>query len=211
VSRWIEGIRLNELRRQAPPEVVTALARPLGALAAQVAQTAAPKSLARARTAALEEAAGQLRVGRARDRLGATTADRLRGLLEEHARELAPHQEQLELVHGDFGGRNLLVTGAADAWRITGLIDWEMAFRGWGLWDVGSLFRYRRRFGASFRDGFAHGYAQTGGALPADWFRLARLLDATRSVATLAEELEHLQDVFADCREVLEGVVQDWL
>jgi hypothetical protein len=88
------------------------------------------------------------------------------------------------------------------------LIDWEAAFSGSQLWDVGSLFRYSQRYTETFRQGFERGYRDAGGALPEDWLRTARLLDATRQVATLNEERE-LPVVFAECRELIEAMLTE--
>ena len=87
-------------------------------------------------------------------------------------------------------------------WRISGLIDWEAAFSGSLIWDLGSLFRYGRRYSETFRQRFERGYRDAGGALPEDWLRTARLLDAARLVATLNEERE-LPVVFAECRKLI--------
>jgi hypothetical protein len=54
------------------------------------------------------------------------------------------------------------------------------------------------------------GYCDAGGALPEDWLRTARLLDATRQVATMNEERE-LPVVFAECCELIEAVVTEGL
>jgi len=76
------------------------------------------------------------------------------------------------------------------------------------LWDVGSLFRYPTRYGQAFRERFERGYRDAGGVLPEEWWETARLLDATRQVATLDGERER-PAVFADCRELLELMLQD--
>ncbi len=84
-------------------------------------------------------------------------------------------------------------------WQVSGLLDREAAACGATLWDVGSLFRYSHRYGVEFREGFARGYRAAGGTLPEDWWRTARLLDATRLVAILDGEAL-LTEVFAECR-----------
>jgi len=72
-----------------------------------------------------------------------------------------------------------------------------------------ALFRYPERYSAEFRAAFARGCRAAGGTLPRDWWRLARLLDTTRLVATLDEPRE-LPAVFAECRELVASVVQGW-
>lgn len=213
VSRWIDGITLNELRKRVSAGVFLTLAEPLGALAARIAQVEPPDVL-RIRPpisapALIEETDSRLHSGLARERLGSVAADALRRIFRDRAPLLDPVGAACSLVHGDFLGRNILVALAEGAWRIVGLIDWELASCGWGLWDVGNLFRYARRYSFEFRAGFERGYFHAGGVLPADWYRIARLLDATRSIALLTKARD-LPETFADCCEILAGVITDW-
>jgi Ser/Thr protein kinase RdoA (MazF antagonist) len=113
------------------------------------------------------------------------------------------------MLHGDFGGRNILVSQDSEAsWRIAGLIDWEAAGRGCRLWDVGSLFRYGNRYSVDFRDRFEEGYNAMG-ELPCDWYRRCRLLDSLRLLDIVNGERE-LPDVFAECRGLIRSVIDDW-
>jgi aminoglycoside phosphotransferase (APT) family kinase protein len=148
-----------------------------------------------------------LRRGLARSRLGPALADGLRRRLDVNADRLCALDQPTCLVHGDLGGRNILVApGEGDNWRISGLIDWEASFSGSALWDVGSLFRYARRYTETFREEFERSYRNAGGNLPQDWWPTARLLDSTRLVETLNEDRE-LPSVFTDCQELIEAVV----
>jgi aminoglycoside phosphotransferase (APT) family kinase protein len=198
VYRWIEGITLNEFRRQSTLDVLLTIAEPLGRILARIASFSFPDLPEIQVANELAQTDEQLRTGLARERLGGELADHLRGLLAgkdllfEHGRGL---------VHGDLGGRNILVE--QDEREISGVIDWETAAAGSALWDVGSLFRYSRRYSPEFRKRFEQGYRAGGGELPRDWWRTARLLDATRLVGILNEERE-LPGVFAECRELIE-------
>lgn len=220
VYRWIEGITLNACRRRTTPAALLPLAEPLGRLLARVAGS---RPIADLRDHGEEETDGEpseplriaaqlagaderLRAGLARQRLGGPLADRLRKRLLTSG----PRLEALEgngLVHGDFGGRNVLVQAAGDGgWAVSGVLDWESAAEGSGLWDVGSLFRYPRRYTPEFRAAFASGYRRAQGELPRDWWEVARLLDATRLVGILSEARE-LPTVFAECRELIASLV----
>jgi aminoglycoside phosphotransferase (APT) family kinase protein len=208
VYRWIEGITLNECRRRNAPDALLTLAEPLGRLLATISSRSFPEDLAdgwdvATRLAAADE---QLRTGLARERLGGALADRLRDGLAGSEPLLLALEHDRGLVHGDFGGRNILVkTTANDEWEISGVLDWEEAAAGAAWWDIGSLFRYPRRYLPEFRGLFAHGYRAAGGNLPHDWWRTARLLDATRLVAVLNEERQ-LPGVFAESRELIESL-----
>jgi len=188
---WIEARTLNEVRR-AEPARLGALAEPIGRLLAELSGGSAQRSNpARVIEAELRGALARLRAGRARDRLG-DVADRVIAMLE-HASGMA---DDPVLVHGDFGGRNILVGDA-----IT-IVDWEAATTGSALWDVGSLFRYAKRYDAAFCADFARGY----GGLPDGWHRMARILDATRLIEALDEDRE-APGYHEDCRALLAALV----
>jgi len=205
VYRWIDGITLNDLRRNEPPAAFASLAEPLGRLLAWLARTDATEPFELAPI--LERAYAQLTEGRARTRLGAPLADALRRGLEAAEPNLA--WGNVCLVHGDLSGRNVIVQRAEkDRWRINGLIDWEATTTFSPLLDLGSLFRYADRYDAEFRASFERGYLEADGHLPADWIRTARLLDATLLVDTLDDPKE-FPGVYADCRHLLAKLVAD--
>jgi aminoglycoside phosphotransferase (APT) family kinase protein len=212
VYRWLDGVTLNECRRGATADELLTLAAPLGALLARVAGAVPAEELGAlappvrvAERVALTVAA--LRAGRARARLGDALADSLCARLAARAPRLEALERPAELVHGDFGGRNVLVRPAGDGrWAPSGVLDWESAGAGSRLWDVGSLFRYACRYPPPFRAAFARGYRDAGGTLPSDWWDAARLLDATRLVAILAEPRE-LPTVFPECRDLIASLL----
>lgn len=146
VYRWIEGVSLNECRRQTSQEALLTLAEPLGRLLARIAFAPLPAdhfSRTIRVSTQLGRAGAQLRAGMARERLGGALADRLRECLNRSASALLALDQASALVHGDFGGRNILVkVNEGGGWSISGVIDWEEAATGSALWDAGSLFRY---------------------------------------------------------------------
>ncbi len=218
VLRWVEGVTLNALRRLVPTSEVLQLAAPLGVLVAQVSAVSVPASLGLGRDAKapassvesfLSTNEERLLRGRARTRLGGPLADALWAYLSTGASALLRCRLDRSLVHGDFGGRNVILAAQpSGAWRIAALLDWEEAFAGWSLWDVGSLFRYRRRYDEAFRAAFEEGHRAAGGTLPEGWWRTARLLDASRQTATLAAEGER-PEVFAECCDLLKALIED--
>ncbi len=203
VYRWIEGITLNDCRKDAV--ALASVAEPLRRLMAWLARTDATEAYELAPI--LERAYRQLAEGRARQRLGAPLAAAMCRAIEAAEPELA--WGTVCLVHGDLDGRNVLVQpAAAGSWRIAGLIDWEATSTGSPLLDVGSLFRHVDRYGAGFRDSFECGYREADGILPAGWLLTARLLDATWLIDTLDEPRE-LPGVYADCRMLLAKLAND--
>jgi aminoglycoside phosphotransferase (APT) family kinase protein len=211
IYQWLEGISLNECRRQSSTESLLALAEPLGRLLAQIAGTSFPAAYAgkTIQVATLcERAEEQLRRGLARQRLGSALADRLHTCLERSSSVFHILDQTNALVHGDFGGRNILVkVKESGEWGISGVIDWEEAAVGSVLWDAGSLFRYPLRYSKEFRNLFARGYDDAGGwKLPSDWWQISRTIDALRLVSLLSEERE-LSGVFAECVELVKSVI----
>src|SRR5262245_55510943 len=219
VYRWIEGITLDECRRNLQPAAFSSLAEPLARLVVGVARFSLAGVLngkpeyvhacSSSIKAMLVETEEMLCRGLARARLGGELADALWRRLEANAARLVDFDRYACLVHGDFGGRNILVAPANDdKWGVSGLIDWEDSYHGSPLWDVGRLFRYARRYSPNFLERFERDYRSAGGTLPENWWRIARLLDSTRLVEILNEERE-LPVVFAECRELIEAVVAE--
>ena len=204
VYKWIDGVTLDDARK-VERSALTSIAEPLGRLVAWLARTDAtePYEL----TPILERAYRQLVDGKARQRLGAPLADALHKALEAAEPQLA--WGTVCLVHGDLGGRNVLVQRATtDRWRISGVIDWEATSTGSPLLDIGSLFRYAARYDAGFMRGFERGYREADGQLPERWLLTARLLDATWLIDTLDEPAE-FPGVYADCRMLLAQLAKD--
>lgn len=79
----------------------------------------------------LDHAERQLRSGLARERLGEVLADGFREQLAAAEPGLLALERTHGLLHGDFGGRNILVhAGEAGKWEISGIFDWETAAQG---------------------------------------------------------------------------------
>jgi fructokinase len=73
------------------------------------------------------------------------------------------------LVHSDFNPKNLLAARERDGWRIT-VLDWEFAFSGSPLTDLGNVLR----FGET---AFTRGVVAGHGPPPGNWRETARALD----------------------------------
>ena len=203
VYRWIEGITLDECRRKQPPAAFASLAEPLGRFLAWLSTFEWPGCWDIDTFVA--EARERLAAGRPRERLGPQMADALRAALDDAGPRLAWGKPCLS--HGDLGGRNMIVQHAmGERWRIGGVIDWEAAACASPLVDIGSVFRYGQRYDARFVEDFERGYREADGALPDDWLRIARLVDALWLVEMLDEPRE-LPGVYADCRMLIAKLV----
>lgn len=205
VYRWIEGVTLHDLRKQGQLAAFATLAEPLGRVLAWLAKSDATEPFEL--TPILEPCYAALAGGRARARLGGAMADAMLKAMEAAEPDMA--WGPVCLSHGDLGHRNVLVYQAGDRWRINGVIDWETTTTASPLVDIGSLFRYSRRYDAAFCEAFAAGYRDAGGELPPGWLRTARLLDATWLVDMLNDENEHHPEVMADCRQLVFNLVAE--
>ena len=106
-----------------------------------------------------------------RSQVGACLADRLDAL-----RAAA---ESPVLLHGDFKASNLHWTSDN---RLL-VLDWEFAYSGPALMDVGQLLRWDPP--ATFVSAFAESYRAEGGELPDGWQRSAEVFDLFNLVGLL--------------------------
>jgi aminoglycoside phosphotransferase (APT) family kinase protein len=100
-------------------------------------------------------------------------------------------------VHADFNPKNLLVDPATGG--VTGVLDWEFAYAGAPLADVGNLLRFETD--RDFTAAVAEGYADRAPDVPADWVDVARALDLFALLDLAGRGTA--DPVVADAREVL--------
>jgi aminoglycoside phosphotransferase (APT) family kinase protein len=82
-----------------------------------------------------------------------------------------------QLVHSDYNGKNLLAVRRGGRWSISAVLDWEFAFSGSPLADVGNMLRSRGARPPGFDGGFIAGYREAGGVLPPRWREISEALD----------------------------------
>ncbi|GIE86134.1 phosphotransferase family protein [Actinoplanes regularis] len=116
-----------------------------------------------------------------------------RRALREYAARATPALTALhgsrQLVHSDFNPKNLLVVREAGRWRVSAVLDWEFAFSGPQLTDVGNMLRDPRPPG--FAEAFLAGFEEAGGDLPPDWRSLSQALDLYALADFLTRPPEH--------------------
>ncbi|GAA4546830.1 phosphotransferase family protein [Amycolatopsis samaneae] len=118
-----------------------------------------------------------------------------RDALLRHAEHRVPLVETVRgsraLVHSDFNPKNLLVARDGDGWVVSAVLDWEFAFAGSPLFDVGNMLRFPEDHPPAFRNGFTRGFAEAGGELPDDWPELGRALDLFALADFLTRPADH--------------------
>jgi aminoglycoside phosphotransferase (APT) family kinase protein len=139
---------------------------------------------------------------------GPTLREQIRDLIGQNAGYLAPSQGP-SLVHGDYKLENILVSRAGDAWQVTGVLDWEFAFAGDGLFDLAPLLRFSDFMPVEFEQGIIAGLRAAGEAIPNDWKRRVRLLDFA-SLCDFACRGASQPQLAADARRLVEATLRDW-
>ena len=76
-------------------------------------------------------------------------------------------------MHADFNPKNLLVDPATGG--VTGVLDWEFAYAGAPLGDLGNLLRFETD--PVFAAAAAGTYTDRAPDVPPDWLEVARALD----------------------------------
>jgi fructosamine-3-kinase len=105
------------------------------------------------------------------------------------------------LLHGDFKASNL--HWSADDRLL--VLDWEFAYAGPALMDIGQLLRWTPR--SPFADAFADSYRAHGGSLPPHWRRLAEIFDLV-NLAGLAANAGGGRSRMRDIRERLDTAIR---
>jgi aminoglycoside phosphotransferase (APT) family kinase protein len=81
------------------------------------------------------------------------------------------------LVHSDYNGKNLLAVARDGRWSISAVLDWEFAYSGSPLGDIGNMLRFRADQPDGFAGAFIAGYRDAGGPLPPRWREISEALD----------------------------------
>ena len=104
--------------------------------------------------------------------LGAAERDGLR-TVARRAGAVTATPTRIALVHADFNPKNLLVDPATGG--VTGVLDWEFAYAGAPLGDLGNLLRFETD--PVFAAAAAGTYTERAPDVPPDWLEVARALD----------------------------------
>jgi aminoglycoside phosphotransferase (APT) family kinase protein len=130
----------------------------------------------------------QVLSGRVRKRLGTALAARLLRFMEGKKPVYQSISNGTRLIHSDYNLKNILVRKAGSAWKVAAILDWEFAFAGSPLVDIGNFLRFENELPQGFAESFIQGYG--GNRLPSNWREIARLLDLAAMVNFLDNEGE---------------------
>jgi len=121
-------------------------------------------------------------------RAGAKLVDQLHDFIWSCAQILPSLQTDCSLVHNDFGNRNILVSEVNGVWTVAAVLDWEMAFSGSPLLDVGNFLRYELDAAPLREPYFSRAFVEHGGHLPDNWKLVVKLIDLTGLVECLTHD-----------------------
>lgn len=121
-------------------------------------------------------------------RAGPHLIDQLHRFIWSYSTELADLENDHTLVHSDYGNRNILVRSERGKWTVRAILDWEFAFSGCPLLDVGHFLRYEDPVAQLREPSFSTAYVEHGGILKDNWRELARVVDLTGLVESLAHQ-----------------------
>lgn len=141
--------------------------------------------------------------------LGPRRTETLWALCRRHAGLLEEQPEVYSLIHSDFNGRNvLLAPDGSGGYEVTAVLDWEFAFAGPPLVDIGNMLRYEPP-GSEFERHFIRGYVQAGGVLPERWELKSKLADLI-ALLDLLNGAAKAPNRAADLVRLIDRLLAEW-
>ncbi len=189
LMQWIDGVRLEVVAPALRTDQIAELGRSVGVALAGIHAHTFPQTgffdadlnIAQPVSVGGDGLMGFLRMclieGRGEERLGAELTRELLSFAERAGGLLDTWDGPPCLVHGDFGGSNILVRETPGGWDVAAVLDWEFAFSGSPFFDLGNLLRPPLGDMPGFEQAVHDGYVDAGGVLPARWRQMSLLQD----------------------------------
>ncbi|WP_188456733.1 phosphotransferase family protein [Virgibacillus oceani] len=218
---WIQGYQLSELLNEGNQNLISNAAKEAGSLLAKVHSVTFPSSGFFNENLHIQDHvkldANHLLMyikdsiikGRAATRLSPDLAKRIYQFAKKHAHLIDCLNTQNSLVHGDFNPLNILAETSTRSISITGLLDWEYAFSGTPLMDIGNMLRYEDVRHTQFLASFILSYQNNRGILPEKWLQKAKLLDLI-ALCSLLDKKECGEIRMRDIIRLILNMMQDW-
>ncbi|MGH3546978.1 MAG: phosphotransferase family protein [Pseudonocardiaceae bacterium] len=198
ISRYVEGALLSEILPELTTGDAAAVGHVVGATLARIGAITFPRpgsfrdgSLVTNGQEVLVDLPGVvdrcLDTGKVDSGLTKAEQDALHTLALRSVPCLDAVTNSRQLVHMDFNPKNLLMSCCDGRWNVAAVIDWEFAFSGSPLVDVGNMLRFADYYPPDYATGFRAGFQDFGGILLADWRQIAQTLDLFTLVSMLTE------------------------
>jgi aminoglycoside phosphotransferase (APT) family kinase protein len=184
VMRWVDGPTFREIRQGRDAAAIAQCARSIGQTLAHIASSSFPPEIGapaiHGRDVIPRLVEQFLEAPAARHRLEPEARDGIREYIRRRASRLRDFDAERSLVHSDFGSPNLVMKQPGGRWEVAAVLDWEFAFAGSPLCDIGHILRYERCSAPRMEPPhFSIGFREGGGSLPGDWRDLSRAMDLT--------------------------------
>ncbi len=108
--------------------------------------------------------------------LGSNLLKQVYDLVNSHS-SILPNETECNLTHADYDPANILVKKRNGQWKISAVLDWEFAFAGTYLMDIGMMLRYSHKLPSCYESHFIAGIQKSGFQLPKNWKKQEKLLD----------------------------------
>jgi Ser/Thr protein kinase RdoA (MazF antagonist) len=139
-------------------------------------------------------------------RLGANRCHRLHHCIT-HRPDLHEPFVTHQLCHSDFNQKNLLIRRDANGrYHLAAVLDWEFAFSGSSVIDIGNFLRFEHESPAVESSWFADAYRAAGGHLDQAWREQALFADLLAQCAFLIDP-EELPKTFSTAIGVIDRTV----
>ncbi|BCB03658.1 phosphotransferase family protein [Bacillus sp. KH172YL63] len=152
---------------------------------------------------------GSLVEGFGKKHLGPALSMRICTYAEDHAHLMVDLGEQNSLIHSDFNPLNILVDEDGSDISISAILDWEYAFSGTPLIDIGNMLRYEGVSTSGLEDPFIESYLNHGGSLPDQWLLKSKLVDLL-ALCDLANRKECGEVRIRDIRRLISLTLEKW-
>lgn len=110
------------------------------------------------------------------DSLGASRANTLHDFLKKN-QQFLPKKSNANLTHADYDPANILVKKIKNRFEVVAILDWEFAFSGSYLLDIGMFLRYSHKLPKAYESSFIKGIISENSNLPENWKKSAKLMD----------------------------------
>jgi aminoglycoside phosphotransferase (APT) family kinase protein len=189
IMKWVDGLLLSDVMAQEKSDDIVACGYDVGTVLARIGEHTFPKAgffgpgltvtepFEGGSTSYLSGIEQYLAQERVRQQLGEVLFKQLEQFVNSNAEYLTEMAETPSLVHSDFKGINILVRQHSQRWKVAAVLDWEFAFAGTPLLDIGNMLRYEYLYPPEFETEFIRGFQDHGGTLPKNWKKMIKLLD----------------------------------
>lgn len=221
IMKWVDGILLSDVMAQEKSDDIIACGYDVGAVLARIGAHTFPQAgffgpgltvvepFEGGSTSYLSGIEQYLTQERVRQQLGEVQIKELEQFVSGNAEYLTEMTEAVSLVHADFKGINILVHQHAQRWKVAAVLDWEFAFAGTPLLDIGNMLRYEYLYPPEFETEFIRGFQDHGGILPKNWKKMIKLLDLLNLCEFLKTETPRAA-MIDEVKNLIMKTVEQW-